>query len=116
VVAQRLARQLCTYCKRRAVIPQDALRDAGFRIGADLEAYEPVGCARCNQTGYKGRIGLFSVMRMSDEIKSLTVSRAAESEIAAVAREQGMLSLREDGLTKVRAGVTSIEEVARISA
>ena len=75
-----------------------------------------MGCARCSQTGYKGRIGLFSVMQMSDEIKSLTVSRAAESEIAAVAREQGMLSLREDGLTKVRAGVTSIEEVARISA
>jgi type IV pilus assembly protein PilB len=116
VVAQRLARQLCTYCKRRAVIPQDALGSAGFRIGADLEAYEPVGCARCSQTGYKGRIGLFSVMRMSDEIKSLTVSQAAESEIAAVAREQGMLSLREDGLTKVRSGVTSIEEVARISA
>jgi type IV pilus assembly protein PilB len=116
VVAQRLARQLCTYCKRRAVIPQDALRAAGFPTGADLEAYEPVGCSRCSQTGYKGRIGLFSVMRMSDEIKSLTVSRAPESEIAAVAREQGMLSLREDGVTKVRAGVTSIEEVARISA
>jgi type IV pilus assembly protein PilB len=116
VVAQRLARQLCTYCKRRAVIPQDALRAAGFRTGGDLEAYEPVGCARCSQAGYKGRIGLFSVMHMSDEIKSLTVSRAPESEIAAVAREQGMLSLREDGLTKVRAGVTSIEEVARISA
>ncbi|MGH2965382.1 MAG: GspE/PulE family protein, partial [Solirubrobacterales bacterium] len=116
VVAQRLARQLCTYCKRRAMIPEDALRAAGFRTGGDLEAYEPVGCARCSQSGYKGRIGLFSVMHMSDEIKSLTVSRAAESEIAAVAREQGMLSLREDGLTKVRAGVTSIEEVARISA
>ena len=77
VVAQRLARQLCTYCKRRTVIPQDALSSAGFRVGADLEAYEPVGCARCSHTGYRGRIGLFSVMRMSDEIKSLTVSRAA---------------------------------------
>ncbi len=116
VVAQRLARQLCTYCKRRTVIPQAALLEAGFRLGADLEAYEPAGCARCSQTGYRGRIGLFSVMRMSEEIKSLTVSRAPESEIAAVAREQGMLSLREDGLTKVRAGITSIAEVARISA
>ena len=75
-----------------------------------------MGCARCSQTGYRGRIGLFSVMRMSDEIKELTVSGAAESEIAAVAREQGMLTLREDGLHKVRAGVTSIEEVARVSA
>ncbi len=116
VVAQRLARQLCTYCKRRTVIPQDALLATGFRIGADLEAYEPVGCARCNHTGYRGRIGLYSVMPMSEEIKSLTVSRAPETEIAAVAREQGMLTVREDGMSKVRAGITSIEEIARISA
>ena len=84
-------------------------------MGADLEAYEPVGCGRCGHTGYRGRIGLFSVMRMSDEIKELTVSGAAEAELAAVAREQGMLTLREDGLHKVRNGVTSIEEIARVS-
>ena len=115
VVAQRLARQLCTYCKRRAVIPQDALAAAGFRVGADLEAYEPLGCGRCSHTGYRGRIGLFSVMPMSEEIKELTVGGGAEAEIAAVAREQGMVTLREDGLHKVRNGVTSIEEVARVS-
>ncbi len=115
VVAQRLARQLCTYCKRRTVVPPEALLEVGLRAGADLEVYEPVGCGRCNHTGYKGRIGLYSVMPMSDEIKSLTVSKAAETEIAAVAREQGMLTLREDGLAKVRAGVTSIGEIARIS-
>ncbi len=115
VVAQRLARQLCTYCKRRTVAPPEALLEAGLRVGADLEVYEPVGCARCNHTGYRGRIGLYSVMPMSDEIKSLTVSRAAETEIAAVAREQGMLTLREDGLAKVRAGITSLGEIARIS-
>jgi type IV pilus assembly protein PilB len=116
VVAQRLARQLCTYCKRRTMIPQEALAAAGFRLAGPLEAYEPVGCGRCTHAGYRGRIGLFSVMPMSDEIKTMTVSRAAESEIAAVAREQGMLSLREDGLNKVRAGVTSIEEIARVAA
>jgi type IV pilus assembly protein PilB len=115
VVAQRLARQLCTYCKRRTVAPPEALLEAGLRVGTDLEVYEPVGCARCNHTGYRGRIGLYSVMPMSDEIKSLTVSHAAETEIAAVAREQGMLTLREDGLAKVRAGVTSLGEIARIS-
>jgi type IV pilus assembly protein PilB len=115
VVAQRLARQLCTYCKRRTVIPQDALLESGFRVGADVEAYEPLGCARCNHSGYRGRIGLFSVMPMSEEIKDLTVTNAAEAEVAKVAREQGMLTLREDGLHKVRAGVTSIEEVARVS-
>jgi type IV pilus assembly protein PilB len=116
VVAQRLARQLCTYCKQRTVIPHDALLAAGFRVGADLEAYEPVGCSRCSHTGYRSRIGLFSVMPMSEEIKELTVGAASEAEIAAVAREQGMVTLRENGLHKVRSGVTSIEEVARVSA
>jgi type IV pilus assembly protein PilB len=116
VVAQRLARQLCTYCKKRTLIPMNALAQSGFRVGTDVEAYEPVGCARCSHTGYRGRIGLFSVMHMSERIKDLTVSGAPESEIAATAREEGMLSLREDGLDKVRRGVTSIEEVARVSA
>jgi type IV pilus assembly protein PilB len=116
VVAQRLARQLCTYCKRRVVIPQNALAAAGFRVGGDLEAYEPLGCGRCSHTGYRGRMGLYSVMPMSEEIKELTVGGGAEAEIAAVAREQGMVTLREDGLHKVRDGVTSIEEVARVSA
>jgi type IV pilus assembly protein PilB len=115
VVAQRLARQLCTYCKKRSVIPREALLEAGFRVGADLEAYEPVGCARCNRTGYRGRIGLYSVMVMSDELKDLTVTGAPEAEVAKVAREQGMLTLREDGLHKVRIGTTSIAEVARVS-
>jgi type IV pilus assembly protein PilB len=115
VVAQRLARQLCIYCKRRTMIPGQALLDAGFRVGADLEAYEPVGCRRCNRSGYRGRIGLFSVMPMTEDMKELTVGGAAEAEIAAVARAQGMLTLREHGLQKVRAGLTSIAEVARIS-
>src|SRR5438874_7434439 len=78
VVAQRLARQLCTYCKKRTVIPMQALTEAGFRVGADVEAYEPLGCARCNQTGYRGRIGLFSVMMMRDAIKDLTVPHPSE--------------------------------------
>src|SRR5204863_2750085 len=79
VVAQRLARQLCTYCKKRTVIPKQALTESGFRVGADVEAYEPLGCARCNHTGYRGRIGLFSVIAMSDEIKNLTVPGASEA-------------------------------------
>jgi len=115
VAAQRLARKLCAHCKRRTVIAKQALLDAGFRVGADLEAYEPVGCTRCGRSGYRGRIGLFSVMTMSERVKELTVGAAAEAEIAAVAREEGMLTLREDGLAKVRAGVTSIAEVARVS-
>ena len=115
VVAQRLARKLCSHCKRRAVMPKAALTEAGFRVNADLEVYEPVGCGRCSQTGYRGRIGLYSVMEMSDRIKEITVAGAPESELTKVAREEGMLTLREDGLLKVRDGVTSIEEVARVS-
>jgi type IV pilus assembly protein PilB len=115
VVAQRLARKLCQYCKKRTVAPQDALNEAGFRVGTDLEAYEPVGCARCNRSGYRGRMGLFSVMTMSERIKDLAVAGSPEAEIAAVAREEGMLTLREDGLLKIRAGITSIAEVARVS-
>jgi type IV pilus assembly protein PilB len=115
VVAQRLARTLCNYCKRRTVIPKKALAEAGFRVGTDVEAYEPVGCGRCNRSGYRGRVGLFSVMVMSERIKELTVDGAPETEITKAARDEGMVTLREDGLAKVRAGVTSIAEVARVA-
>jgi type IV pilus assembly protein PilB len=115
VVAQRLARKLCTHCKQRVLIPSQALQDAGFRVGTDLEAYEAVGCARCSQIGYRGRIGLYSVMVMSEEIKDMTVNNSPEQDIARKAREQGMLTLKEEGLMKVRAGITSVEEVARVA-
>jgi type IV pilus assembly protein PilB len=116
VVAQRLARKLCSQCKRRIVVPTQALQEADVRVGAELEAYEPVGCTRCNQSGYRGRVGIYSVMAMGERIKDMVVSGAAESEIAAVAREEGMLTLREDGVGKVRAGLTSLEEVLRVTA
>jgi type IV pilus assembly protein PilB len=114
VVAQRLARKLCSSCKRRAVLTRESLAASGFQVGAEVEAYEPVGCTRCNRSGYRGRIGIFSVMRMSERIKALTIDGATEVEIATVAHEEGMLTLREDGLRKVRSGTTSIEEVARV--
>jgi len=85
-------------------------------VGADIEAYEPLGCARCGRSGYRGRVGLYSVMHMSHGIKELTIAGAPETELASTAREEGMLTLREAGLQKVRDGVTSIEEVARVSA
>jgi type IV pilus assembly protein PilB len=116
VVAQRLARKLCSHCKRRAVIPVQALGEAGLRAATEIEAYEPVGCARCNNSGYKSRVGLYSVMKMSENIKEMTVSQASEADIAALAREEGMCTLREDGLEKVRAGLTSLEEVLRVTA
>ena len=116
VVAQRLARKLCTHCKRRTIVPQQALADAAIRIGGEVEAYEPVGCARCNQSGYRGRVGIYSVMKMSERIKEMAIDQASEADIGAVAREGGMLTLREDGIAKVRGGLTSLEEVIRVTA
>ncbi len=115
VVAQRLARKLCSHCKQRAIVPPQALADAEIRVGGELEAYQPAGCSRCNQSGYKGRVGLYSVMKMSDRIKEMTVAQSPEAEIAAVAREEGMFTLREDGVAKIRAGLTSLEEVIRVT-
>jgi len=116
VVAQRLARKLCPHCKRRAIVPAAALQEAGIRVGADVEACEPVGCGRCSNSGYRGRVGIYSVMSLSERLKQMTIARAPETEIAAVAREEGMLTLREDGVVKIRAGVTSLEEVLRVTA
>jgi type IV pilus assembly protein PilB len=116
VVAQRLARKLCPHCKRRAIIPAAALSDAGIGASADIEAYEPVGCGRCGHGGYRGRIGVYSVMSLSERLKEMTVTCAAEPDIAAVARQEGMLTLREDGIIKVRVGTTSLEEVLRVTA
>jgi type IV pilus assembly protein PilB len=116
VVAQRLARQLCTHCKKRAIVPPQALADAEIRVGAELEGYEAVGCSRCSQSGYRGRVGIYSVMAMSERIKEMAIAASPEAEIAATAREEGMLTLREDGVDKVRRGLTSLEEVLRVTA
>jgi type IV pilus assembly protein PilB len=115
VVAQRLARQLCTHCKRETTLSPNVLEQGGFRVESEISAFEAVGCARCGSTGYRGRAGLFSVMVMSEQIKDMAVSAASEAEIAQVARQEGMVTLKEDGLDKVRAGLTSIEEVARVA-
>jgi len=116
VVAQRLARKLCSHCKQRTIVAPQALAEAEIRVGGEVEGYEPVGCSRCNQSGYRGRVGIYSVMALSDSLKEMIVAQAPEAEIAAIAREQGMLTLREDGLSKVRAGLTSLEEVVRVTA
>jgi type IV pilus assembly protein PilB len=115
VVAQRLARKLCTHCKKRTIITAQALADADIRVGTELEAYEASGCGRCNQSGYKGRVGIYSVMSMTERISDMAVDHAPETEIAAAAREDGMHTLREDGVDKVRRGLTSVEEVLRVT-
>ena len=115
VVAQRLVRTLCTHCKQPAILNVATLEAAGFRAAFDVEAYQPVGCSRCSGTGYKGRCGLYEVMAISDEIRTLTIERASADEIGAVAREQGMRPLRDDGFERIKQGVTSVAEVARVT-
>jgi type IV pilus assembly protein PilB len=115
VVAQRLARTLCAHCKRRIMLPAAVVQDHGFNAPYDIEAYEPVGCTRCGGTGYKGRLGLYEVMTLSEEIRSLTLARASSEQIGMVAVREGMRRLREDGLDKVKSGQTSIAEVARVT-
>jgi type IV pilus assembly protein PilB len=115
IVAQRLARTLCATCKRRTLIPARVLEDGGFHAAFDLEAYEPTGCGRCANTGYKGRVGLYEVMVVNEEIRKLVLERAPADQIAQVAIQNGMRRLREDGLEKVKQGRTSIAEVLRVT-
>ena len=117
VVAQRLARRLCNYCKNRTVLTMETLKAANFPEAAfDIEAYEPVGCARCSHTGYRGRVGIYEVMTLSDEIREMTIARDSADVIRTKSVEQGMKLLRDDGLEKVKLGITSIAEVARVAA
>ncbi len=111
VLAQRLARKLCTSCRRPVAVPAG---DVGLAGGRKVEVYEAVGCQRCRTTGYRGRIGLFEVMTVSEEIRAQIVARAPAGEITATAIAQGMRTLAEDGLDKVRAGQTTLAEVARV--
>ncbi len=114
VLAQRLARMLCSNCKQRTIVPADVLRDNGYKALVDLEAYEPNGCRRCAGTGYRGRLGIYEVMTLSSEIRNLTLERRSADEIREVAVREGMRRLRDDGLEKVRQGLTSIAEIARV--
>jgi type IV pilus assembly protein PilB len=115
IVAQRLVRRLCTHCKRQTTLSVSSLERAGFSVAFDLDAYEPVGCGRCGHSGYKGRTGLYEVMAITDEIRDLTVERAPAEEIRKIAVAQGMRPLRVDGFEKVKNGITSIAEVARVT-
>jgi type IV pilus assembly protein PilB len=118
VVAQRLARRLCDRCKTPMAYSPLQLAHLKFRVGPDENptVYQPVGCQQCSNTGYRGRIALHEVMSVSEEIERLAVSRASSAEIGRVAREQGMLSLRQDGWEKAKLGLTSVEEILRVVA
>ena len=115
VLAQRLARKLCPDCREEWTPKREVLIDAGYTADNLPESvFRPVGCKKCGGTGYRGRIGVHEVLMMTEEISRLCVENATAEEIKAVAVDQGMLTLRQDGLEKVRAGLTSIEEVVRV--
>jgi type IV pilus assembly protein PilB len=119
VVAQRLARRLCDRCK--SPYNHDPRSLEALRIGYDSSQpvptlFQPVGCSQCSNTGYHGRIALHEVMAVSEEIERLAVARASSAEIGRLAREQGMLTLRQDGWAKAQLGYTSVEEILRVVA
>ncbi|MFC6238350.1 GspE/PulE family protein [Longivirga aurantiaca] len=119
VLAQRLARRLCSKCKEPFEPDAEQLAAIRFKpYPGDPEPhfYRPVGCANCAKTGYKGRVAIHEVMAISDEIERLTVDRASSTRIGEVAIEQGMRTLREDGLLKASQGITTIDEVFRVVA
>jgi type IV pilus assembly protein PilB len=118
VLAQRLARRLCTQCREPYTATKEMLRKNDFPPEVcnrdDVVLYRAKGCSRCNTTGYKGRLGLYEVMIVSEAIRRLTVERKSADEISRVAAAEGMKSLREDGIDKVLLGMTSVEEIARV--
>ena len=115
VLAQRLARRLCPECKQEWKPRKEVLIAAGYTADNLPESvYRAVGCKKCGQTGYRGRLGVHEVLLMSEEISKLCVEEATSEVIRQVAIDQGMLTLRQDGLEKVRAGDTSIEEIVRV--
>jgi type IV pilus assembly protein PilB len=117
VVAQRLARKLCERCKVGYAPDSAELLAAGYPewLWPEIpQLFKAQGCPACANTGYRGRIGLYEVMQMSEEIERLTVERSSADAIRAVAVQQGMMTLRDDGLEKARMGITSLDEVARV--
>ena len=114
VVAQRLARVLCTGCKKSVTLEAGVLARSGFHIDHDIAGYEAGGCPRCSGSGYKGRVGIYEIMPVSDEIRDLALHSASSDRIMETARAQGMRTLREDAFEKVKAGVTAVDEVLRV--
>jgi type IV pilus assembly protein PilB len=115
VLAQRLARKLCSDCKEEWRPKPEVLIEAGFAADNLPETvFRAKGCKKCGGTGYRGRVGVHEVLMMTEEISRLCVENATADEIKQTAVEQGMLTLRQDGLEKVRAGLTSVEEVVRV--
>ncbi|MEO8535943.1 MAG: type IV-A pilus assembly ATPase PilB [Betaproteobacteria bacterium] len=118
ITAQRLARKLCTQCRRPEDIPPEALLRAGFQqeeLDGSWQPFGPIGCDHCKGTGYKGRVGIYEVMPMSDEMRQLIMRNGNSLDIADQARREGVRNLRQSGLIKVKNGITSLEEIEAVT-
>jgi len=117
ILAQRLCRKICEHCKEEDPSPEDALLGIGFSAeeAKTVQCYKGKGCSKCGDTGYKGRIALYEVMPVKDELKEKIITGAPASELKKTAMQLGMKTLRMSGLTKIREGVTTIEEVLRVT-
>ena len=118
ILAQRLIRRICPYCKTELKLHPEVVRELGLDLEEikDLVTYEGKGCIECNNTGYKSRLGVFEVMPISPALRDLILDRAATSELRRQARAEGMLTLREDGIMKLKGGLTTAEEVLKETA
>jgi type IV pilus assembly protein PilB len=118
ITAQRLGRKLCPHCKRPEDIPPEALLRAGFSeedLDGSWQAFAAVGCDHCGGSGYKGRIGIYEVMTISDEMRTLIMRSGNALEIADLAQREGIRNLRQSGLLKVKSGVMSLEEIEAVT-
>jgi type IV pilus assembly protein PilB len=119
ILAQRLIRRLCVQCRRQAQPAPELMARLGLEKdggGPGAQIYQPVGCEACHRTGYKGRTGVYEVMPISPAVREMIIRRASVAELKAQAHREGMLSLRMDGVQKLKAGITSAEEVLKETA
>jgi type IV pilus assembly protein PilB len=117
ITAQRLGRKLCENCKTPADYPREAMLKAGFQetdLDGSWKPYRAVGCSACSN-GYKGRVGIYQVMPISEEIQRLILAEGTAMDLASQAQREGVRDLRQSGLIKVRAGVTTLEEVISVT-
>jgi type IV pilus assembly protein PilB len=116
VVAQRLVRRLCVHCRRQYTPPADVLRSLNIAEAdaASIPFYKSVGCDQCNHTGYRGRIGIYEVMKITDKLRRLITIKSTEDQLREAAVAGGMITLGEDGLAKVKSGITTPEELLRV--
>ncbi|WP_047248855.1 type IV-A pilus assembly ATPase PilB [Chromobacterium subtsugae] len=118
IMAQRLARRLCSHCKKPVDIPEEALLRAGFRkedLDGSWQPYGPVGCEECRNTGYRGRTGIYEVMPITDAMTRLIMKNGTAVDISDLALQEGMVDLRHAGLLKVKRGVTSLAEIEAVT-